>query len=152
MQHTPNHDRVEAVHEGYRGGNSRHHVLRRSPRRAPAIISGKFRAVPRDLPLRRCEHQRLERSESANAGLVLFGLWCYAARVRPGWLWSVLELGNGIGTRRWRCHKVGTSQGVATAPVLLAGVTLSGRHTLGSALVMASSRCGVEDVQRHSRE
>ena len=36
---------------------------------------------------------------------ILFGLWCHAARVRPGhssgpvfaWLWTVLELGNGIG-------------------------------------------------------
>jgi hypothetical protein len=31
-------------------------------------------------------------------------------------------------------------------------VNVSGRHTLGSALVMASSRCGVEDVQRGSLE
>jgi hypothetical protein len=32
------------------------------------------------------------------------------------------------------------------------GGSLSCRQTLGSALVMASNRCGVEEVQRGSRE
>jgi hypothetical protein len=90
-----------------------------------------------------------------NAGLVLFGLWCYAARVRPdhssgpvfAWLWTVLELGNGIGhtgvgaVTRW------VLPGVATAPVLLAVSTY-----LAVTLSAASSRCGVEDARRHSRE
>jgi hypothetical protein len=41
----------------------------------------------------------------ANAILVLFGVWCYWARVRRGhpsaraflWFWAFLELGNGLG-------------------------------------------------------
>ena len=40
-----------------------------------------------------------------NAGLVMFGLWCWAVPVRSGWhaasglvwFWTILELGNGIG-------------------------------------------------------
>ena len=73
-----------------------------------------------------------------NAGLVLFRLWCYAARVRPGhssgpvvaWLWTVLELGNGIGHTALALSQGGYVPGVATAPVLLAvstylAVTLS---------------------------
>jgi hypothetical protein len=73
-----------------------------------------------------------------NAGLVLFGLWCYAARVRPdhssgpvfAWLWTVLELGNGIGHTTLALSQGGYFPGVATAPVLLAmstylAVTLS---------------------------
>ena len=73
-----------------------------------------------------------------NAGLVLCGLWCYAARVRPGhssgpvfaWLWTVLELGNGIGHTALALSQGGYVPGVATAPVLLAvstylAVTLS---------------------------
>ena len=73
-----------------------------------------------------------------NAGLVLFGLWCYAARVRPGhssgsvfaWLWTVLEFGNGIGHTALALSQGGYFPGVATAPVLLAmstylAVTLS---------------------------
>ena len=40
----------------------------------------------------------------ANLALVLFGLWCWAARVRPGrpsgrafaWFWALLESANGI--------------------------------------------------------
>ena len=73
-----------------------------------------------------------------SVGLVLFGLWCYAARVRPGhssgavfaWLWTVLELGNGIGHTALALSQCGYFPGVATAPVLLAvstylAVTLS---------------------------
>lgn len=73
-----------------------------------------------------------------NVGLVLFGLWCYTARVRPGhssgpvfaWLWTVLELGNGIGHTALAWSQGGYFPGVATAPVLLAvstylAVTLS---------------------------
>jgi hypothetical protein len=45
------------------------------------------------------------KAELVNAGLVLFGLWCYLARVRPdrlsgrvfAWFWTCLELTNGVG-------------------------------------------------------
>jgi hypothetical protein len=73
-----------------------------------------------------------------NASLVLFGLWCYAARVRPGhssgpvfaWCWTVLEFGNGIGHTALALSQSGYFPGFATAPVLLAmstylAVTLS---------------------------
>jgi hypothetical protein len=63
----------------------------------------------------------------ANAALVLFGLWCYFARVRPGhpsglvfaWFWTVLELANGIGHSVLALSGGGYFPGVATAPVLL---------------------------------
>lgn len=77
-----------------------------------------------------------------NAGLVLFGLWCYAARVRPGhssatvfaWLWTVLEFGNGIGHTALALSQGGYFPGVATAPVLLGmstylAVTLSAERS-----------------------
>jgi hypothetical protein len=62
-----------------------------------------------------------------NAGLVLFGFWCYAARVRPGrasapalaWFWTVLEFANGIGHSALAWSRGGYFPGVATAPVLL---------------------------------
>jgi len=62
-----------------------------------------------------------------NAALVLFGLWCYFARVRPGhpsgpvfaWFWTVLELANGIGHSVLALSRGGYFPGVATAPVLL---------------------------------
>jgi hypothetical protein len=62
-----------------------------------------------------------------NAGLVLFGLWCYLARVRPGhpsdrvfaWFWTGLELANGIGHSAMALSRGGYFPGVATAPVLL---------------------------------
>ena len=63
----------------------------------------------------------------ANAILVLFGLWCYFARVRTGhpsgpafaWLWTVLEVANGIGHGVLAFSRGGYFPGVATAPVLL---------------------------------
>ena len=63
-----------------------------------------------------------------NAGLVLFGLWCYVARVRPGhpsgralaWFWTALELANGIGHGVLASSRGGYFPGVGTAPVLLA--------------------------------
>jgi hypothetical protein len=63
----------------------------------------------------------------ANAALVLFGLWCYFARVRPGhpsgpayaWFWTVLEFANGIGHSILAFSRGGYFPGVATAPVLL---------------------------------
>jgi len=63
----------------------------------------------------------------ANAALVLFGVWCYVARVRPGhpsarvfaWFWTVLELANGIGHSVLAFSRGGYFPGVTTAPVLL---------------------------------
>ena len=63
----------------------------------------------------------------ANGGLVLFGLWCYVARVRPGhpsgpvfaWSWTVLEFANGIGHSVLALARGVYFPGVATAPVLL---------------------------------
>ena len=62
----------------------------------------------------------------ANAALVLFGLWCYVARVRPAhpsapvfaWFWTVLELTNGIGHSVLALSRGGYFPGVATAPLL----------------------------------
>jgi hypothetical protein len=69
-----------------------------------------------------------------NALLVLFGIWCYAARVRPhhrsarawAWFWAALETANGIGHLAFAVDAGGYFPGAATAPVLLAlGVTLA---------------------------
>jgi Protein of unknown function with HXXEE motif len=62
-----------------------------------------------------------------NLGLVLFGLWCWAARVRPGrpsarplaWFWAVLELANGAGHLVLAAGQGGYFPGAATAPLLL---------------------------------
>lgn len=62
-----------------------------------------------------------------NAGLVGFGLWCWAVPVRSGWpaarglawFWVILELGNGIGHSVLALSKRGYFPGVATAPLLL---------------------------------
>jgi hypothetical protein len=64
----------------------------------------------------------------ANIALVLFGVWCYVARVRHGlpparglaWFWALLELGNGIGHSAFALGRGGYFPGVATAPLLLA--------------------------------
>src|SRR5262245_18512596 len=63
----------------------------------------------------------------ANTLLVVFGAWCYAARVRPnhpsghafGWLWALLELGNGTSHTFFALARKGYFPGVATAPLLL---------------------------------
>lgn len=63
----------------------------------------------------------------ANLALVLFGVWCYVARVRPGrpsarslaWFWALLELGNGIGHSAFALARGGYFPGIATAPLLL---------------------------------
>ena len=63
----------------------------------------------------------------ANAALVLFGLWCYFARVRRGhpsgpvfaWFWAVLEFANGIGHSVLALSRGGYFPGVVTAPALL---------------------------------
>lgn len=67
-----------------------------------------------------------ERRRSLNQ-LVVLGLWCYVARVRPGhpsgpvsaWFWTVLEFANGIGHSALAFSRGGDFPGVATAPVLL---------------------------------
>jgi Protein of unknown function with HXXEE motif len=63
-----------------------------------------------------------------NAALLLFGLWCYLARVRPArhsglgfvWFWAVLEIANGLGHIALAIAAGGYFPGVATAPLLLA--------------------------------
>ncbi|MBI5475497.1 MAG: HXXEE domain-containing protein [Ignavibacteriales bacterium] len=62
-----------------------------------------------------------------NIGLILFGIWCYLARVRPShtsasgwvWLWIFVEGGNGIGHPLLALLRGGYFPGVITAPVLL---------------------------------
>lgn len=62
-----------------------------------------------------------------NFGFVLFGVWCYFARVRPGhasaigliWLWIVIEMINGIGHPAIALARGMYFPGVITAPVLL---------------------------------
>jgi hypothetical protein len=74
----------------------------------------------------------------ANVVLVLFGLWCYLARVRKGhpsgprwaWFWTILEAANGIGHLILALGARGYFPGAATAPLLLGlslwlGMTLS---------------------------
>ena len=64
----------------------------------------------------------------ANSALVLFGLWCWFARVRPqrlgarglAWFWALLELANGTGHVGLAIAAGGYFPGVATAPLLLA--------------------------------
>ena len=63
----------------------------------------------------------------ANLALVLFGVWCYVARVRPNhrsaaafaWGWAVLELVNGLGHITFTIERGGYFPGVVTAPFLL---------------------------------
>jgi hypothetical protein len=64
----------------------------------------------------------------ANACIVLFGIWCYWARVRPShpsartfaWLWAGVELGNGLGHTLFALLRGEYFPGVATAPLLIA--------------------------------
>lgn len=65
---------------------------------------------------------------TTNAALVLFGLWCYFARVRPGhpswrrfaWFWALLEIANGLAHSALALGAGGYFPGLATAPLLLA--------------------------------
>ncbi|HEU4690766.1 MAG TPA: HXXEE domain-containing protein [Vicinamibacterales bacterium] len=74
----------------------------------------------------------------ANAAIILFAVWCYVARVRPGhrsahayaWFWVCVEFTNGIGHVILASLDGGYFPGVGTAPLLLAaacylGVTLA---------------------------
>ena len=62
-----------------------------------------------------------------NAGLVMFGLWCWAVPVRSDrhaaiglvWFWTILELGNGIGHSAFALSRGGYFPGLLTAPLLL---------------------------------
>lgn len=63
----------------------------------------------------------------ANISLVLFGAWCYLARVRPGspsaravaWSWALVELANGISHSLLALVTGGYFPGAATAPLLI---------------------------------
>lgn len=75
-----------------------------------------------------------------NIVLVLFGLWCYMARVRGShasarnwaWFWTVLEAANGLGHLILAANRGGYFPGAATAPLLL-GFSVS----LGATLLQA---------------
>ena len=59
-----------------------------------------------------------------NAGLVAFGLWCWAVPVRSGWtaaagfawFWIILELGNGLGHCGLALRQGSYFPGLITAP------------------------------------
>lgn len=63
-----------------------------------------------------------------NACLVVFGIWCYVARVRPGhpsatlwmWPWVVVEAINGVVHPAMAILRREYFPGAATAPLLLA--------------------------------
>ena len=63
-----------------------------------------------------------------NSALVLFGIWCWQARVRPGrrsarafaWFWALLEIANGCTHVALAILAGGYFPGLATAPLLLA--------------------------------
>jgi hypothetical protein len=63
-----------------------------------------------------------------NVAIVLFGLWCYAARVRRGaesarawvWPWVVVEFCNGVVHIVLAAARRGYFPGLVTAPLLLA--------------------------------
>ena len=65
---------------------------------------------------------------AVNTALILFGMWCYVARVRRGgrsarhwaWFWVILEAGNGTGHILLAAAGGGYFPGAATAPLLLA--------------------------------
>jgi hypothetical protein len=58
--------------------------------------------------------------------LVSFGIWCYLWPIRRrwpsavtvAWLWTGVELINGVGHPLWSVMQGGYTPGVATAPVL----------------------------------
>lgn len=77
-----------------------------------------------------------------NAALVLFGLWCWFARVRPGrssgrgfaWFWALLEIANGCAHLALAVAAGGYFPGLATAPLLLGlGILLALRLRRGLA-------------------
>lgn len=78
----------------------------------------------------------------ANAAIVLFGIWCYWARVRVGhpsarayaWFWACLELANGVSHLFVAAVRGEYFPGVGTAPLLIAASCY-----LGAALISSSS-------------
>ena len=62
-----------------------------------------------------------------NSALVLFGLWCWYARVRTGrgsaralaWFWAALEIANGCAHVALAAIAGGYFPGLATAPLLV---------------------------------
>jgi hypothetical protein len=62
-----------------------------------------------------------------NSALVLFGLWCWRARVRRGrpsarafaWVWALLEIANGCAHVALAAVAGGYFPGLATAPLLI---------------------------------
>lgn len=70
----------------------------------------------------------------ANIGIVLFGLWCYLARVRTphpserayAWFWTCLELGNGVGHVIFSGIRGACFPGVGTALLLIAAASYLG--------------------------
>lgn len=80
-----------------------------------------------------------------NVCIVLFGAWCYWARVRPShpgargvaWFWACLELGNGMGHILFAVLRGTYFPGVGTAPLLIATSCY-----LGFRLMTASQRPG----------
>jgi hypothetical protein len=78
----------------------------------------------------------------ANSALVLFGLWCWAARVSLGrgrglaWFWALLETANGCAHLALAAMAGGYFPGLATTPLLIG---------LGLWLVL-SLRRGLPDI------
>ena len=61
---------------------------------------------------------------AVNAALVLFGLWCWQARIRAGrgrglaWFWALLDIANGSAHIALAIWAGGYFPGLATAPLL----------------------------------
>ena len=74
----------------------------------------------------------------ANTVLVLFGVWCYLARVRTShpsergyaWFWTGLELANGVGHVILSILRGGYFPGVGTAPVLIVASSYLGARLM----------------------
>ena len=74
----------------------------------------------------------------ANVGIVLFGAWCYLARVRPShpsghryaWFWACLELANGTGHVILSIDRGGYFPGVGTAPLLIVASSYLGTRLM----------------------
>ena len=76
---------------------------------------------------------------AANVGIVLFGVWCYVARVRSchpsargyAWFWTCLELANGVGHVILAAREGGYFPGVGTAPLLIVTSSYLGARLRG---------------------
>ena len=99
------------------------YVFRLYDRFAPAMWVSDSLGLPRPLGFL-----------AANGALVLFGLWCYFAIIRPNralapafaWGWAVVELLNGLAHIGLALAAGGYFPGLATAPFLIViGLALS---------------------------